>query len=118
MPPGLVMTPGSTHLKTPKTGTKPDEELVPVYKVTGVEPIDVAAHLKLLGESLELIGSRITEHEGQIAVQGSLSVLLDSMICALGPLTCLTRQVEELNAVPEEMQKEMLDNVAYIMPGM
>merc|ERR1712107_583149 len=57
------------------------------------EPIDVAAHLKLLGESLSVIGERLMEHEGQIAVSGSLSVLLDSLLCAMGPLLCLTQVV-------------------------
>ena len=30
----------------------------------GTEPLDCAAHLKLLGESLSIIGERLTEHEG------------------------------------------------------
>lgn len=34
-----------------------------MYKVTGIKPIDVAAHLKLLGESLSIIGERLKEHE-------------------------------------------------------
>lgn len=33
------------------------------YKATGIKPIDVAAHLKLLGESLTIIGLRLKEHE-------------------------------------------------------
>ena len=33
------------------------------YKVSGIKPIDVAAHLKLLGESLTIIGERLKEHE-------------------------------------------------------
>ena len=35
-------------------------------------PVDVAAHLTLLGESLSVIGERLTEHEGQIAVSGNI----------------------------------------------
>ena len=88
------------------------------YKVTGTEPLDCAAHLKLLGESLSIIGARLTEHEGQIAVSGSLSVLLDSLLCAVAPLLCLTQQVPELNGIPQENLTEMLDNIAYIMPGL
>ena len=57
-------------------------------KVTGIEPIHAAAHLKLLGESLSVIGQRLTEHKGQIAVSGSLSVLLDSLLCSMVPLVC------------------------------
>ena len=73
----------------------------------------------LLGESLSVIGQRLTEHKGQIAVSGSLSVLLDSLLCAMGPLVCLTKQVPELqNAVPQEQLNKILDNIAYVMPGL
>lgn len=37
-----------------------------LYKVVGTQPVDVAAHLKLLGESLSIIGERLKEHEVQI----------------------------------------------------
>ncbi|KAL1490178.1 hypothetical protein ABEB36_012913 [Hypothenemus hampei] len=91
-----------------------------MYKVNGIKPIDVAAHLKLLGESLTIIGERLKEHEGQIAVSGSLSVLLDSLLCALGPLLCLTQQIPELqeNCCTPEQLLSTLDNVAFIMPGL
>ncbi|XP_014300511.1 HMG box-containing protein 4 isoform X2 [Microplitis demolitor] len=89
-----------------------------MYKVVGTQPVDVAAHLKLLGESLTIIGERLKEHEGQIAVSGSLSVLLDSLLCALGPLVCLTQQVPETDGADPELLSEMLDNIAYIMPGL
>ncbi|XP_050304719.1 HMG box-containing protein 4 [Anthonomus grandis grandis] len=90
------------------------------FKVSGIKPIDVAAHLKLLGESLTIIGERLKEHEGQIAVSGSLSVLLDSLLCALGPLMCLTQQIPELqeNCCTPEQLTNTLDNVAFIMPGL
>ncbi|KYO36403.1 HMG domain-containing protein 4 [Alligator mississippiensis] len=87
-------------------------------KVPETEPIDVAAHLQLLGESLSLIGHRLQETEGMVAVSGSLSVLLDSIICALGPLTCLTTQLPELNGCPKQVLSNTLDNIAYIMPGL
>ncbi|XP_011308793.1 HMG box-containing protein 4-like isoform X2 [Fopius arisanus] len=88
------------------------------YKVAGTQPLDVAAHLKLLGESLTIIGERLKEHDGQIAVSGSLSVLLDSFLCALGPLMCLTQQVPEANGTEADTLSEILDNIAYIMPGL
>jgi len=81
-------------------------------------PVDVAAHLTLLGESLSVIGERLTEHEGQIAVSGSLSVLLDSLLCSLGPLLCLTQRVPELDGADPQTLAQILDNVAYIMPGL
>ena len=42
------------------------------------------------------------------------------MVCALGPLMCLTAQVPELDILHEEVQKtyaQTMDNIAYIMPG-
>lgn len=144
--PSVVSGPVSPP-ETPKG--KPGSD-VAIYKVTGTTPIDVAAHLELLGESLRIIGERLKEHEvrtegivlcfqlssfffsfilhlliiyffffqGQIAVSGSLSVLLDSLLCALGPLMCLTQQVPELDSCPQEQLSSTLDNIAYIMPGL
>lgn len=82
------------------------------------QPIDVAAHLALLGESLGIIGQRLKEHQGQIAVNGSVSVLLDSLLCALGPLLCLTQQVTEINVNSQETMSRLMDDIAYIMPGL
>ena len=77
-------------------------------------PIDLAAHLTLLGESLQIIGGRLHEHEGQIAVSGSMSVLLDSLLCAMGPLVCLTQMVPELNGANQDILNQILENVAFI----
>ncbi|XP_022255124.1 HMG box-containing protein 4-like isoform X2 [Limulus polyphemus] len=90
----------------------------PKTKLPRTTPLDVAAHLKLLGDSLSIIGQRLTEHEGQIAVSGTLSVLLDSTLCALGPLMCLTSQVPELNGCEQKSLAQTLDNIAYVMPGL
>ncbi|XP_061702606.1 HMG domain-containing protein 4a isoform X2 [Syngnathoides biaculeatus] len=87
-------------------------------RVPDVDPIDAASHLQLLGESLSLIGHRLQETEGMVAVSGSLSVLLDSILCALGPLTCLTAQIPQLNGCPRNVLSNTLDNIAYIMPGL
>ncbi|XP_075039077.1 HMG domain-containing protein 4 isoform X2 [Mixophyes fleayi] len=87
-------------------------------KVPDTEPIDVAAHLQLLGESLSLIGHRLQETEGMVAVSGSLSVLLDSILCAMGPLVCLTNHVPQLSACPKQVLSNTLDNIAYVMPGL
>lgn len=126
---------GNTTVSPPSPKGK---ETPSIYKVTGIKPIDVAAHLKLLGESLTIIGERLKEHEvllsscrkinrlynfilqGQIAVSGSLSVLLDSLLCALGPLLCLTQQIPELqeNCCTPAQLSSTLDNVAFIMPGL
>uniref|UniRef100_A0A182JZ99 HMG box domain-containing protein n=1 Tax=Anopheles christyi TaxID=43041 RepID=A0A182JZ99_9DIPT len=90
-------------------------------KPAGCMPNDVAAHLSLLGDSLTIIGERLKEHEGQITVSGSLSVLLDSLICSLGPLMCLTLQIPGLDRNSDhlrELFRNTLDNIAYVMPGL
>lgn len=120
---GVPSVVGNIPISPPSKGTGKDLVNDPVvgtgmYKVVGTQPVDVAAHLKLLGESLTIIGERLKEHEGQIAVSGSLSVLLDSLLCALGPLICLTQQVPETNGAEPETLSQMLDNIAYIMPGL
>ncbi|XP_060632931.2 HMG domain-containing protein 4 [Anolis sagrei] len=105
----------SPHKKSPSSTLMLSSSPV---KVPDIEPIDVAAHLQLLGESLSLIGHRLQETEGMVAVSGSLSVLLDSILCALGPLACLTAQLPELNGCPKHVLSSTLDNIAYIMPGL
>lgn len=89
-------------------------------KVSEIRPVDVAAHLKLLGDNLSIIGGRLKEHEGQITVSGSLSVLLDSLLCSVAPLMCLTSFVPELSGDQQIKQKlaNTLDNIAYVMPGL
>lgn len=84
----------------------------------GSAPIDVAAHLKLLGDSLTVIGQRLIEHEGQLAVSGIYSVLLDTLLCAIGPLLCLTSEITGLESVPPETFQKTLDHIAYFMPGL
>ncbi|XP_063632486.1 HMG box-containing protein 4 [Cydia splendana] len=88
-----------------------------VYRVTGVGAVEVAAHLRLLGESLAIIGERLKEHEGQIAVSGSVSVLLDTLLCALAPLLGVCRAIPQL-APPPALLQRTLHNIAYIMPGL
>nr|XP_033785461.1 HMG domain-containing protein 4 isoform X2 [Geotrypetes seraphini] len=105
----------SPHKKSPSSSMTVSSSPA---KVPETDPIDVAAHLQLLGESLSLIGHRLQETEGMVAVSGSLSVLLDSIICALGPLACLTAQVPQLNGCPKQVLSNTLDNIAYIMPGL
>ncbi|XP_060774849.1 HMG domain-containing protein 4-like isoform X2 [Neoarius graeffei] len=125
--PGVVTpTPAATQPKRPEPAvTLPQNGPSPVAEPSPsplrdpeVDPIDAAAHLQLLGESLSLIGRRLQETEGMVTVSGSLSVLLDSVLCALGPLACLTAQVPELNGCPAHILSNTLDNIAYVMPGL
>ncbi|BFY99608.1 hypothetical protein BsWGS_02648 [Bradybaena similaris] len=112
--PGLKL---STLMQKAQRSSPEDTPQSPT-KNFSIEPIDVAAHLKLLGESLSIIGMRLQEHKGMIAVQGSLSVLLDSLICACGPLLCLTQQVPGMDGCSPLVHAQTLDSVAYVMPGL
>lgn len=97
---------------------QPVDDIATPVKGFGMEPLDVAAHLKIVGESLSIIGMKLQEHRGLIAVQGSLSVLLDSLLCTVAPLMCLTAVLPETNGLPQETHMKNLDNIAYIMPGL
>ncbi|KAL4711323.1 hypothetical protein ACJJTC_019164 [Scirpophaga incertulas] len=105
------------------SSSPPQQALVPVaaasatYRVSGCGALELAAHLRLLGESLAIIGERLKEHSGQIAVSGSVSVLLDTLLCALAPLLAVTRAVPGVGP-PARLLHDTLHNVAYIMPGL
>ena len=45
-------------------------------------------------------------------------MLLDSLLCSLAPLVCLTQRVPELDGADPETLASIMDNVAYIMPGL
>lgn len=86
------------------------------------EPIDVAAHLKLLGDSLSTIGESLKNHDGKVAVAGTLSVLLDSLLCSVVPLMCLAPRIQQLAGREgvkdlKDTLTDSLDNIAFIMPG-
>ncbi|XP_041358258.1 HMG domain-containing protein 4-like isoform X2 [Gigantopelta aegis] len=112
-----VAKPAPQIIHKPGIKVSPEPPFSPV-KGLGIDPIDVAAHLKLLGDSLSLIGTRLREHKGLIAVQGSMSVLLDSLLCSFAPLLCLTAQLPETNGCSTEIHANTLDNIAYVMPGL
>lgn len=84
---------------------------------TGTEAIDMAAYLKLLGESLCSIGMCL-KRQDQMEVHGSLSVLLDTALCSIVPIFCLTSQLPVMAGCSHETQAQILDNLAYIIPGL
>ena len=109
----------SSHVsRTGKDAIRDPTKEMRIFRAIELQPIDVAAYLKLLGESLTVIGERLKEHNGQITVSGSLSVLLDSLLCALGSLICLTQQVPEIGTQNSASLSKTLENIAYIMPGL
>lgn len=73
--------------------------------------------------------------QGQIAVSGSFSVLLDSILCAMGSLMCCLNYVPELNfqnnppmirgetddgneGDEKNLFENLMDNMHYILPGL
>ncbi|XP_076026502.1 uncharacterized protein hmgxb4b isoform X2 [Genypterus blacodes] len=82
-----------------------------------LEPVDAAAHLHLLGESLSLIGHQLQETNKMVCVSSSLSLLLDSLLCALAPLISLTSQIPELRSCTQTLAVTM-ENIVYVMPGL
>ncbi|XP_041452131.1 uncharacterized protein LOC111074369 [Drosophila obscura] len=120
-PPAVLHSPSDTEL-SPGTGTgtgSQREYQLPSEK-SNIAAIDAAAHLKLLGESLTVIGERLKKHNGHVALSGSLSVLLDSLLCSMGPLLCMTTQIPGLENKPQLRNNlaNTLDNIAYVMPGL
>jgi high mobility group protein 2-like 1 len=83
-----------------------------------LQPIDVAAYLKLLAESLMLIGARLKQHDKSVVMSDSITVLLDSLLCAMASLICLTQQVSMIKINNFTMLLGTLENIAYIMPGL
>ncbi|XP_029020128.1 HMG box-containing protein 4-like [Betta splendens] len=81
-------------------------------------PVSAAAHLHLLGESLSLIGAHLQETDKVLCVSGSLSLLLDSLLCAVAPLVGLTAQIPELRSCSQHNLAFTLENIAYLMPGL
>lgn len=131
--PSMVITNIKSTALVPSTSSH-HRQNIQINRPMDLAPIDVAAHLKLLGESLINIGERLSQHEGQIAVSGSFSVLLDSILCAMGALMCCLNYVPELNFQnnpplispedpnsddePKNLFQSVMDNIHYIMPGL
>lgn len=53
----------SGSYKSPSSSTSMKNAIVPLNRPLDLAPIDIAAHLKLLGESLINIGERLSQHE-------------------------------------------------------
>lgn len=71
----------SSAVLSPQKKSPPTTMLLPASpaKAPETEPIDVAAHLQLLGESLSLIGHRLQETEVSTAVSRMTPVLRSSV---------------------------------------
>lgn len=98
------------------------QDIVPAALPESTDPTNVAAHLKLLGDCLSNIGESLEQHEGrQNSITGTVSVLLDSLLCSVVPLICLSTQIEGFGdrvAHLKDTFQDTLDNIAYVMPGL
>lgn len=84
--------------------------------------LDLASHLHILGDSLNAISTKLnnlTNNEKGLNESDALDLLLDSAVCAMCPLIGLTNLISpRLNgSCDERTQKQLLDNVAFLMPG-
>ncbi|XP_033479168.2 uncharacterized protein hmgxb4b isoform X3 [Epinephelus lanceolatus] len=70
---------------------------------------------KLLHSSCTAEGSI---NQKMISMSSSLSLLLDSLLCALAPLICLSAQIPELRSCTQHTLASALENIAYVMPGL
>lgn len=81
----ITMTPStsSSYKVSPSTSTGSRSNVVQINKPLDLAPIDVAAHLKLLGESLINIGERLSQHEVSLSQLTSIpkTALLLKSLC-------------------------------------
>lgn len=104
-----------THLLNEKEITN---YLFETGKPISSNPVDIASCFKILGDSLNAISAKLNSSvEKSFDENDALDLLLDSAICAMSPLICLTSLTPELNVCNENTKKALLDNVVFLMPG-
>ena len=86
-------------------------------KTITTSPIDVASCFKILGDSLNGIGMKLNNSDETLNESEALDLLLDSAVCAMSPLLCLTSLMPGLAGCNERVQRSLLDNVTFLMPG-
>lgn len=115
--PPLAAMPTTTPAATePPTTTLRSDQII----LSECTAVNAAAHLLLLGESLFKMGEQLAQFDGQVSVSGTLSVLLDSFLCSMGPLMALTKEIPNIEENPhlDAAISSTLDNIAYILPGL
>lgn len=65
----MVPSTSGAHKVSPSTSSGGRSSVIQINKPLDLAPIDVAAHLKLLGESLINIGERLSQHEVRLSQQ-------------------------------------------------
>lgn len=116
-------TPAATVSKSKKSVTKSTNKSVSSKSnappVPICSPIRMAAHLKILGESLDKIGKQLSQSQKSTSIVhgNQLSLLLDTALCSLGPLLALTTLDSRLDGCPRNVHHKILDDISYIMPN-
>jgi len=85
-----------------------------------VEPIDAAAYMHMVGESLTNLGVKLKQMKRIKAedVDNYIPMMLDSFMCTVVPLVTLTNQVPQLqNSTSDEVYSETLANLSHFIPG-
>ncbi|XP_074597052.1 uncharacterized protein LOC141852095 [Brevipalpus obovatus] len=106
----------------PTRGIRSDQNTpnTPLKRRKDCIPIDVAAHLKLLGMSLTAASSKLSSLNSNSSNSNlqsqTLSVLLDSTLCAIAPLICLSKVVQP-DVISKEVHEKIIDNISYILPS-
>ncbi|CAL8274421.1 unnamed protein product [Gadus morhua 'NCC'] len=113
-------TEGVTSFSGPETDQASVSHSSECGDVSGADLVVVtaAAHLHLMGDSLALIGHELQETDKAVCASSSMSLLMDSMLCALVPLVSLTALMPEFSGVPQHTLVDAMENIAYMMPGL
>lgn len=110
------MMPSSPPVKNPEAAMITELDKLPPPTT---QAIDTAAYLSLLGESFTKLSAKTRKVESKVVIQGAECILLDSLVCALGPLLALTQQIPDLNGALEQTSvTNTFSNIAHIMPGL
>jgi high mobility group protein 2-like 1 len=108
-----------SKIKKPRKSLKNEEKVLSIDDmVPDCKPMDIAAHFALLSDSLASIGNKLKQcQDEQNNKHNVTDVLLDSLLCSLGSLLCLTNEVDGLNAFSKEMLIRILDNTSLLIPN-
>lgn len=81
-----------------------------------IQPIDAAAHIHIMGDSLVRTGAQIINN-GEYDTGEVLNNVLDGLLCTIAPLLTLTKQVTGLQGtIPDKSLSETYANIAHLMP--
>jgi HMG (high mobility group) box len=99
----------STSKVSPSTSTSSRSAIVQFNKPLDLAPIDIAAHLKLLGESLINIGERLSQHE--VSLDSRRPRKCDSNVFSISGPNCCFRKF-----FSSARQHPLRDELTHVLP--